>query len=144
MLLWFLKDKRVYLHNVLFLACFNWEFFSRCKDSWHHVIEPMYKKAFVIFRHLIALPQRTWAITSIQVSDGGIWHLFIIMKSMTEFTRVVCLFPRTLDDCFFFSLSGFILNWTKKKKKKTLVRNSDLGLNQCLVVVKAHLKPAYN
>ena len=28
MLLWFLKDQRVYLHNVLFLACFNWEFFQ--------------------------------------------------------------------------------------------------------------------
>ena len=28
MLLWILKDQRVYLHNVLFLACFNWEFFQ--------------------------------------------------------------------------------------------------------------------
>ena len=42
----------------------------------------MYKIAFVIFRHLIArgpLPQ-------LQASDVGIWHLFIIMKSMTEFS----------------------------------------------------------
>ena len=31
MLLWFLKDQRVYLHNVLFLACFNWEFFQGVK-----------------------------------------------------------------------------------------------------------------
>ena len=31
MLLWFLKDQRVYLHNVLFLACFNGNFFQGVK-----------------------------------------------------------------------------------------------------------------
>ena len=31
MLLWLLKDQRVYLHNVLFLVCFNWEFFQGVK-----------------------------------------------------------------------------------------------------------------
>ena len=31
MLLWFLKYQRVYLHNVLFLDCFNWEFFQGVK-----------------------------------------------------------------------------------------------------------------
>ena len=66
-------------HNVLFLACFNWEFFSRCKDSWHHVIKPMYKIAFVIFRHLITrgpLPQYrsvTWAYGTFP-SSWSLWR----------------------------------------------------------------------
>ena len=52
MLLWFLKDQRVYLHNVIFLAYFNWEFFQGIKIHDTIVIKPMYKLAFVIFRHL--------------------------------------------------------------------------------------------
>ena len=202
MLLWFLKDQRVYLHNVLFLACFNWEFFSRCKDLWHHVIKPMYKIAFVIFRHLIALPEKAnfrsqilerpsigeyWNISGVPVLPENVTLMFfrtclcyseayntgtqkwssIVQYSCTSIwdlkhprtwaygtfssswslwrnlvhhrTRVVCLFPRTLDDC----LPG--LFWTEPRK--TLVRNSthsDQGLTQCLLVVKARLKPAYD
>ena len=60
MLLWF---------NVLFLALLQLWIISRCKDSWHHVIKPMYKIAVVIFRHLIALPQRTWPLP--QYRSGG-------------------------------------------------------------------------
>ena len=153
MLLWFLKDQRVYLHNVLFLACFNWEYFQgvkmykiafvifrhlmalspRCKGLWHHDIKPMYKIAFVIFCHLIALPSRTWAYGTFS-SSWSLWQNLVHHR-----TRVVCLFSRTLDDC----LPG--LFWTEPRK--TLVRNSahsDLGLTQCLLVVKARLKPAYN
>ena len=137
MLLWFLKDQRVYLHNVLFLACFNWEFFQGVKIHDTMSLNQLYKIAFVIFRHLIArgpLPQYrsvTWAYGTFS-SSWSLWRNLVHDR-----TRVVhvCFFPRTLDDC-----------WTEPRR--TLVRNkaphSDLGLNQCLLVVKAHLKPAYN
>ena len=102
MLLWFLKDQRVYLHNVLFLACFNWEFFQGVEIH------------------------DTMSLTNVQNSvrnisprgpylNTGQWRVhIIIMKSMTEFstshrTRVVCLFPRTLDDC-----------WTEPRREEPL------------------------
>ena len=101
----FLKDQRVYSHNVFFLDCVNWGFFSRCKDLWHRIIKPVYKIAFVIFRHLIALPPRTWAYGTFS-SSWSLWRNLVHHR-----THVVCLVQRTLDDCF---SSGFILNWTRK------------------------------
>ena len=122
-------------------------FFSRCKDLWHYVIKPMYKIAFVIFRHLIALSPRTWAYNTFS-SSWSLWRNLVHHR-----TRVVCLFPRTLDDCFFvlfcfsflFRFCFCFYFWIEPRR--TLVHNSahsEPGLNQCLLVVKARLKPAYN
>ena len=84
-------------------------------------------------------------LDSIAFTHVAIWHLFIIMKSMTEFStsQNTCSMPFPTHTRWLFFLPG--LFWTEPRR--TLVRNSahsDLGLNQCLLVVKARLKPAYN
>ena len=118
MLLWFLKDQRVYLHNVLFLACFNWEFFSRCKDSWHHVIKPMYKIAFVIFRHLILargpLPQYR-SVTWEYGTFSSLWSLWRNLVHHKE--HVLYAFSHA-------HLMIVELNQEEKTVRRTLVRNS--------------------
>ena len=100
MLLWFLKDQRVYLHNVLF-SLLQLGIFSRCRNSWHHVIKPMYKIEFVIFRHVFILLSLV-GHTLIQVSDVCISSSWSLWRNLVHhIEHVLYAFShRTLDDCW--------------------------------------------
>ena len=57
--------QRVYLHNVLFLACFNWEFFQGVK-----IHDTMSLNNVQNSVGNISPLDSTWAITSIQVTSS--------------------------------------------------------------------------
>ena len=122
------------LHNVLYLACVNWEYFQGIK---------IYDTMPLNVQNSVRTISPLDSITSTHMA---MWHLFIIMKSMTEFSTScnTCIMPFPTHTWW---LLFFFLFYFWKWPKQTFMRNSalsDLELNQCWHVVKACLKPAYN
>ena len=91
----------------------------------------MYKIAFVIFRHVDH--------TSIQVSD------VCISSSRSLWRNLVHHIEHVL---YAFSHAHLMIVEPNQEEKNPYAQqraaHGDLGLNQWLLVVKAHLKPAYN
>ena len=111
------RSKGLLAHCTLF-SLRQLGIFSRCKDLWHHVIKPMHKISFVIFRQSICLAS----------THVGMCHLFIIVKSVTEFSTsriIVCFSDAMIDDYLF---SGFLCN----RPRRTLVRLAWPGVESVL------------
>ena len=111
--------------------------FSRCRDSWHHFIKPMYKTAFVIFRRL----DSTWAIPQYR-SVTCAYETF--SSSWSLWRNLVHHIEHVLHAFSHAHLMIVELNQEENPCAQQCAAHGDLGLNHWLLVVKAHLKPAYN